>query len=394
MKKILSILLAMTMLIALCFIPNTTVFAIESDSKTTTDLVALSDELQTLENEANGKYNKLLETWAYNPQFIDDVNANFPMFYGGAYINGEKKLVIQVTSLDESVIEYFENIIDLTNVVFEEVRYSYDELKQAHAEIVKKMEATSTDSLISKIAGVGISFPDNAVNLYLVTSESVAKSDSVSREIQNKISTFDNIKIIATPTKDTPSAAVEPGTEIKNSGYSRSIGFWAVDEDGNLGIVTAPHSSISEGTTMSIGTRTFGTATTPYYSENVDAVFVERTNTYFSATRFVSGWDFNLTSSGNTILAVGSTTYSKGISSGCQTGEIIDNNYTTSYGISNCVLTSATCDSGDSGGIVAGSGTSSSRYVAGIITGEQGGTSYVIYVKVVNILSTLGVSVY
>lgn len=394
MKKLLSIFLSVSMLVAVCLISTMTAFAVESDSKTSAVPVALSDELQTLENEANEKYNKLLETWAYNPQFIDDVNANFPTFYGGAYINGEKKLVIQVTSCDESVVGYFENIIDLTNVIFEEVKYSYDELKQAHAEIAEKMDATSTDSLISNIAGVGISFPDNAVSLYLVTSESVAKSDSIRKEIQNKVSTFDNIKIITTPTKDTPSAAVEPGTEIKNSGYSRSVGFWAEDGDGNLGIVTAPHSSISEGTTMSIGTRTFGTAATPYYSGNVDAVFVERTNTYFSATRFVSGWDFNLTSSGYTILAVGSTTYSKGISSGCQSGEITDNNYTTSYGISNCVVTSATCDSGDSGGIVAGSGTSSSRYVAGIITGKQGGTSYVIYVKAGNILSTLGVSVY
>lgn len=393
MKRMLSILLTMTMLIAVCFIPNATAYAIESDSKTTTDSNVLSAELQALENEANEKYNKLLEVWAYNPQFIDDVDANFPAFYGGAYINGEKKLVIQVTSLDESITEYFEKIIDLTNVVFEEVKYSYDELKQAHEVIVKKMDATSADSLISKIAGVGISFPDNAVSLYLVTSESISKSDSTKSEIQNKLSTFDNIKIIATPEKDIPSAAVEPGTEIKNSGYSRSIDFWAEDEDGKVGIVTAPHSSISEGTTMSIGTRTFGTASTPYYSGNVDAVFVERTNPYFSATRFVSGWDFNLTSSGHTTLAVGSTTYSKGISSGCQSGEIIDNNYTTSYGISKCVVTSAACESGDSGGIVAGSGTSSSRYVAGII-GKQGGTSYVIYVKAGNILSTFGVSVY
>lgn len=95
-----------------------------------------------------------------------------------------------------------------------------------------------------------------------------------------------------------------------------------------------------------------------------------------------------------TSLAVGSTTYSKGKSSGCQTGEVIDTNYTTSYGISNCVVTSAPCASGDSGGIVAGSGTSSSRYVAGIVTGKQGTTDYVIYVKAGNIISTLGISVY
>lgn len=394
MRKLLSFFMAITMLLTTCFAFGITAYASGDDSKDTIVPVALSAELQALENQANEKYNKLLQVWAYNPEFIDDVNANFPSFYGGAYINAEKELVILVTSLDESVIEYFENIIDLTNVVFDEVEYSYDELKRAHSDVVSKMNAASTDPLIANIAGVGISYKDNAVALYLVASDSDVKSRSIKNEIQERVSTFDNIKIVATSAKDTPAAAVEPGTVIKNGGYSRSVGFWAKDENDNLGIVTAPHSSISEGTTISIGTRTFGTAATPHYSGNTDAVFIERTNTYFTATRFVSGWDFNLTSSAYTSLAVGSTTYSKGITSGCQMGEIIDTNYTTSYGISNCVVTSAPCDSGDSGGIVAGSGTSSSRYVAGIVTGKQGSTNYVIYVKAGNIISALGVSVY
>ncbi len=168
------------------------------------------------------------------PELIDDANANFPSFYGGAYINAEKKLVIQVTSLDESVIEYFENIIGLTNVIFDEVKYSYAELKQAHADIVNKMDATSTDPIIANIAGVGISYKDNAVALYLITSDSDAKSSSIKNEVQEKVSTFDSIKIIATSAKDTPTAVVEPGTTIKNGAYSRSVGFWAEDEDGNL----------------------------------------------------------------------------------------------------------------------------------------------------------------
>lgn len=256
------------------------------------------------------------------------------------------------------------------------------------------MDPSSTDALISSIAGVGISFPDNAVSLYLTTSNSITRSSSIENEVLDKISTFDGITIITTQEEDTLAAAVEPGTEIKNSVYSRSVGFWAEDGDGNIGIVTAPHDSISTGTTMSIGTTTFGTASTPYFSGNLDAVFIERTNTSFTATRYVSGWDFYLTSRANTTLAVGSTTYSKGISSGCQIGTIVDTNYTTTYGISNCVVTSAPCEDGDSGGIVAGSGTSTTRYVAGIVTGTQGSTGYLIYIKANNIINTLGVSVY
>lgn len=276
MRKLLSVFLAIAMLIMTCFVLNVTAVASEDDSKITTVPIALPAELQALENQANEKYNKLLQVWAYAPELIDDANANFPSFYGGAYINAEKKLVIQVTSLDESVIEYFENIIGLTNVIFDEVKYSYAELKQAHADIVNKMDATSTDPIIANIAGVGISYKDNAVALYLITSDSDAKSSSIKNEVQEKVSTFDSIKIIATSAKDTPTAVVEPGTTIKNGAYSRSVGFWAEDEDGNLGIVTAPHSSISEGDTISIGTRTFGVAATPYFSGSVDAVFIEK----------------------------------------------------------------------------------------------------------------------
>lgn len=122
------------MLITSFLVSNTTT-ALATESTSATVPVALSAELQALENDATKKYNKLLATWAYNPMIIDDVNANFPEFYGGAYINKQKKLVLQVTSLDKSVILYFKNIIDLTNVIFEEVKYSYDELKQAHAQI-------------------------------------------------------------------------------------------------------------------------------------------------------------------------------------------------------------------------------------------------------------------
>ena len=80
MRKLLSVFLAIAMLITTCFVFNVTAFASEDDSKTTTVPIALSAELQALENQANEKYNKLLQVWAYDPEFIDDANANFRHF--------------------------------------------------------------------------------------------------------------------------------------------------------------------------------------------------------------------------------------------------------------------------------------------------------------------------
>ncbi len=394
MNRIITVILTFTLLMSVWLIPSSNMVAFEEATDTNVNLAVLSDELQELENEANEKYNELLNEWSENSQFVTESNVNYPDFYGGAYINNEKELVIQVTYLDDSIEEYFGSIINLTNVVFEEVSYSFNELKQAHGEIVEKMNPNSSDLLISSIAGVGISFPDNSVSLYVVTSDAVAKTSAFNNQVRDNISDFENIKIISTPGKDATVADLEPGAEITDSGYTRSAGFWARNANGDLGIITAPHSSISQGDTIWVGTTVFGTASTPYFSGSVDAVFVERTNANFSATRYISGWNFNLISGTYTTLAVGSTTYSKGKATGCKSGVIVDTNYTTSYNISDCVVTSATCDSGDSGGIVAGGGSSSSRRVAGIMTGKQGGTNYIIYVKAANIISTLGITVY
>lgn len=393
MKKIFSIVLAILMIITIGYTDEGFVYAAESELELSDIVSSPSDEIQEKENIANEKYNVLLKEWATDPQVIDDVNANFPSFYGGAYINHNKELVIQVTELSEEISSYFAALINLENVVFEEVEYSFEELKNQKDVIASKMDEDSTEPLISQITGVGISIPDNAVSLYIVTSDNT-KSIDLQTQIQSQLSTFDNIKIIPTSEKDMPVAAVQPGTKISSSGTKRSVGFWAKDGNGNLGIVTAPHDSMSAGTTVSIDSTTFGTAGTPHFSGSVDAVFVRRTNSDFTPSRYVSGGGFSLYSSGVTILAVGSTTYSKGITSGYRTGEVIDINYTTAYGISNCVITTAPSNSGDSGGIVAGNGNSSNRYVAGIITGKQGGTGYIMYVKASNILSALNVTVY
>lgn len=346
--------------------------------------------MQVLENEANQKYNQLLLEWAYDPNYLDDLNADFPSFYGGAYINSQKCLVLQVTVFDDEVKNYFNGIIDLSNVCFEKVKYSYSDLKKAHSEIASKMSDSSDDSFIAKIAGVGFSIPDNSVSLYLIGSKTIEKTLEIQKEIFEKLTSFDHIRIKTVSAKDVPTATVQPGTKISYSNSYRSVGFWAKDSNDDLGVVTAPHSSLSSGTTMTIGSSTFGVAGTPYYSGNVDAVFVKRTNSSFSPSRYISGGSFSLGAGSS----VGSTVYSKGVTSGYQSGQIVDNNYTTSYGISSCILADSTSAGGDSGGVVAAGGTSNLRYLAGIITGHQGGTNYLICVKALYILSTLNLTVY
>jgi len=328
-KSIISLIIALSLCLASTFNAIAAVGISTTDTVNSTTLVPLSDELQAKENIANDKYNTLLAKWAYNPNFIDDVKANFPLFYGGAYIDENKELVIQVTKLDDDIRKYFSDMIDLTDTRFEVVKYSFEKLKAEKDNIVKKMNSTSKDDLISSM---GISFSKNSVSLYLCLPENISTAD-IDESVKNKISSFENIDIIITDKKEKQCASVQPGSGITNGIYTRSVGFWAVS-GGDVGIVTAPHSTISQGTTMTINSQTFGIAGTPHYGGNLDAVFIKRTNSNFTESRHVPSWGFELKSKSYTFLAVGSIAYSYGITTLAGIGTVKDINYTTRSGIS------------------------------------------------------------
>ena len=388
MKKVIFTIVAILILFVVLGMTKTGIFA--SDNRSVLPEIPTEQE-QIKEDIANKKYNRLLSEWAYDSRFVDDVYAEFPSFYGGAYINCDKDLVIQVTSINDEITSYFKNIIDLEDVIFEEVKYPYDRLVKDHDLIADRILCNIEDNYNQRVSGIGISIPENKITVYLEISQNDFESEpNYSLLVNEVIKDTEEIKYVFDTEKCVPATTIQPGTYIAN----RSVGFWANDSSGNIGIVTAPHNTISSGSTIYINGTTFGTAGTAYYSGSVDGVFIKRTNSSFTESRVVSGWGFSLVSSGYTTLAVGSTTYSKGVTSGAQTGQVVDINYTTTYGITNCVVSSATCASGDSGGIVAGGGSYSSRYVAGIVTGTRGGDSYQIYIKANNLLSTLGVSVY
>lgn len=401
MKK--KIVFLSLMVLCVCLFSIFTTFAanetkdINEEKETVVEISkVITDELLLKENVANDKYNTLLKNWAYDPNLIDDVNAEFPEFYGGAYINDNKELVIQVTTLNDDVRTYFSNMIDLTDTVFEEVKYSYDELKAEKDKLVEKMRSGKNERTtpFEYISGVGISFPENSISLYVTKPQSVKSSADINCEsVKQSISSFENIDIIFTSEEDTTVGDVRPGSGISWLTQSRSAGFWAKKANGDIGIITAPHGSITSGTTVKYGAANFGVAQTPYSS--VDAVFIKRTNSNMTPSRKPAGWTFELVSNQYAVLAVGSTSYSSGATSGADWGTVKDINYTTSYGLTNTVRTTSACDSGDSGGIVAGGGSSvGSQYAVGIINGKQGGTGYLIYVKASYILQTLNVSVY
>ena len=134
-KKILAILLALSLVLP--------VFSLTVVATSTGSIDASNETLTTLSEYKEGvaieKYNTLLKHWAYDKRYPSDEYAAFPSFYGGVYLDDSKNLVIQLTNIDKSNIVYFEKLIDLDDVLFEKVEYSYTNLIAAKDAAVAKM---------------------------------------------------------------------------------------------------------------------------------------------------------------------------------------------------------------------------------------------------------------
>lgn len=204
-----------------------------------------------------------------------------------------------------------------------------------------------------------------------------------------------------------------------NSFLTTSVGFWAKNSAGQSGIVIAAHGGICSG--LAVYASKTGDNPDEYFgyigidsvilSGAVDAAFAKK-NTLdperFTPLTYVDGWDFNLKSA-TKLMAEGEEIYKKGIATGVTRGKVTDINYNPKANdpdgnieLSSAVLTDCVAAESDSGGIVAAGGTTSSRYVVGIVSGgiwyvsSSGQTTkaQMYYSKAPSILSALNLTLY
>ena len=351
----------------------------------------LSQEMQTKENIANEKFNAIITRW--NASFAKSQEGeDLTKLYAGSYINDDKDLVILVTKLSEETKRSISEIISLENVVLIEAKYSYAELKAEHKRIASQL-SDKTNRYVKYISAVGISQIENAINLYIITEDCNDNKQIFMNEVKSSVTNFERVCLVESGSC-APCELVYPGTAISN----RSVGFWA-RHNGQEGIITAPHATIKEGQTIKIGSKVFGIAEKPYLGGKLDAVFIRRTNSEFTNSYYVPAWGFELNKEKYSIPGINTTIYAAGATSGAMQGVVSDNDYTLHYyvgtadevEISDCVLTTAICNGGDSGGIVACSGDTSMRNMVGIITGRVESTQHMLYIKLANIYANMDV---
>lgn len=342
-------------------------------------------------------YNDLLDYWTDS----ESDTVIYPDVYGGSYVNDDGHLVILVT---EQNYDAFNDAIPISEVIFENVSVSYSKLLTEKDKVVQAMLDPTSD-LYGIVTSVGVVSSDSSIVVYVVDDGISAYSSDA--EYADSISDIAECDIIVErgnnglPPQNnyvsTSNYTVNPGSKISvnYSGYSsyRSIAFWAYDSSGNLGVVTAPHSTLQVGMPMTHNGSNFGTCTQAVFSGNVDAAFIKMEYDGFTPSTYIPGHGFSL-NGGNVSgeLPLNYTVYTVGAKSGPQVGKVTAQSVTTGYGISECVVASNYADYGDSGGLAAVE-VNGKYYVAGIITGKTS-TNNVGFTKVKPALNTLGLTIY
>jgi len=357
----------------------------------------ISEEQEKKEALAISKYNDLLIEWAVDSRFVHDIYTNFPYFFGGAYIDENKNLVINVTTHDEITIDYFSRIVNIENVVFNAVDYSMNELIAQKDLASESMFAFNQRSESSKVAGVGLCMRENSINLYIFTPSENNNAAQLAEQVRYEITSFKNTIIVHIDEMPTELSNGAPGTGIgTTSMHTRSIGYWATDRFGQLSLVTAAHLGFDYNLQVAIQTIPFGRVLHSHNRDDTDAAFVLRTNSSFQPIRRVQDWNFDLIRGATIFLPQGSGVYSRGMSSGARFGTVTDISATSHTGIRDTTRVDNTWGARlDSGGVVAGSGNSNERFLAGIIqSGRDGGGNYFFYTKAANINNRFSLSVW
>lgn len=338
------------------------------------------------------QYSKLLRYYSGKDEF-SDTSIEYPDYYAGAYVDDDMKLNVNVTYLNEDIKAELYKATENEDLLINVVNYSFSDLMKTCSKVENFIDNNKVTVSGGMVFGVGLSIKENAVNIYALSDETIFDSS-----LECLLDDGDApVKIIYRDSLDSNASLVYPGSGITNTvfitTYTRSVGFWGYDSNGNIGFVTSPHDSMSYNETVSIGGNTFGTCETPYYSGSTDAVFVKRSNSSFSPSNYISQWNTSIISHSYQSLPEGEWIRARGVNTST-TGRVLDTHYTTSYGISDTVLTSGVVSAGDSGGVVVGpDATTGKSFLVGIVTGRIIADGSMIYVKAYNIFTNLGLSI-
>lgn len=388
-RKLIPLLLSIIMIVLL------TSVSFASEPSDTKEIGYNSVELKSMEQfdkaflinqgKASEYYQKLIHS--FNAAGILKAT-DFPEYYGGAYINDEGKLIINVTSNTASISQDFNKRIETDEFILKPCKYSYSKLTSI-------MDTLNTYKLKEAASPIWANFnsyalldDQNSIVVYL-NEYNQEQIDMFKKQVLDS-SAIEFRKAVGEIRDE---INVNPGSSITSGSSGGSVGYRA-KLDGVVGIVTAGHlASLNDD--IEKGGTVFATVTAYQESGSVDASFCEITDSDYTPTNTLDGTS-NTLSKTISEPGVGTVINKIGASTGHTSGKVLSTNASlTVNGETFTNLTSAdyTSAPGDSGGIVYSYiASTNTRLTLGIHKAASGTTRY--YVKANEINSDLGTSRY
>lgn len=321
----------------------------------------------------------------------------YPDYYGGAYINDNDILTINVTTDSTDIKEELQEVTQDQEVGFKKVKYEYSQLLDLYNMLGNKI----TDSQIAdQVTGFYVDEVNNRIMVAMKDLSFVARfKEEISDSLMIAFEQGEEIDINAT-TKFKPGAQLVDDTA--GFGYSSGYRCRKITSDGNytIGVISAAHGNALKNKISAASGLSFGVVFTRKYSGNVDASYMRCLNSHYDLSNVIKY-------SGSSLAAgkyfktvpVGTTVYKTGDTTHLTSGKVLSNNSSCTYDNKNFVdyiCSSYKCADGDSGGLVYAD--SSGKYqivgshVASSYSASTGYRSYA--VKVTNVISALGVTPY
>ena len=334
----------------------------------------ISIEMTQEEIEVNQDYEKVMNVVTKRIR-NEDVYVDY---YGGSYLTDEGELIVQVT---DTTSEQAKEIMDNTSehVKIKKVETSYNELQERYKRISEKfadlaamqlenkIDDATLDELTSNMVGVSIDVKNNSVCVILKEVTDEAKTQFMSYYEED-------VEFEKGEAEKTDATLIKLGRAIYNANRSRgSVGMKAyyINSSGQQvkGFVTVAHLVQNVGDSIYLdGTlkTKIGKVTKRQYGGNMDAAFVQVTNSNYAPSRRVYYADSKGTISDKYVLDaysylsgtyVGAYIYKSGSTTFLTRGKVTNTSLTVRDGGTDVVLTDLwqatyNCAGGDSGGAV------------------------------------------
>ncbi len=308
------------------------------------ELKALGDyDKEFLENQVKARenYNNIMNALSVN---LAEDKPNYPNTYGGAYINSDGNLVVYMT--EEHFKDNLKNLKDSKDIIFENCKYSYNKLTDL-MNVMNKYVLENNNDITLNIKEFGIKDDKNCIVVRL-SDCSNEKVDDFKKQILDE----EAIQFETAIGEYKLQTNINAGCEIETNIAYASVGYRA-KKDTKEGFVTAAH-AVELNQDVLKGANKIGTCSARVYAGEVDAVFVEITDSSYTPTNVIEG-SSNSISEDTALCIVGEIVFKCGKTTKITSGKVADINVTIDIGgvrFTNLTRASYDSEAGDSGGIV------------------------------------------